>query len=298
MALGAYAWAGGRPIDWGSGGPDRWPGARPYFTPSGVQDHLSFRIFDWYLAVAEDVLGARLPIIILGGGALPKSSQPASNMQNVLERHAAVNLEIAHLVHAGDEALQGNEPVPAEVLAVNFWLLSTNKTSTFRAHAWYQPDGGLLPVALVYRDWVASLKGGMQPEQVDISFLQASSPQQQETAPSAPKQVVTDGRVDAPSGAGQSEEGVREKGAHRIDHYVLLPLYAWGEAHWDLDIVRKVFKDMHPTIGFSLAEASLARRVTIFGGEGAFSESALKMLRSAGCQVERLTADGTLIATD
>src|SRR3990170_8488283 len=53
LVLSAYARAGDRPLDWGAGGPERWPVARPYFTPPGVQDHLGFRIFDWYLATAR-----------------------------------------------------------------------------------------------------------------------------------------------------------------------------------------------------------------------------------------------------
>ena len=53
----------------------------------------------------------------------------------------------------------------------------------------------------------------------------------------------------------------------------------------------------HATIGFSLTEARLARRVTVVGGLGAVSAEALAMLRKAGCQVERLLEDGTLIAS-
>ncbi|MFM8320399.1 MAG: hypothetical protein ACKOC5_05735, partial [Chloroflexota bacterium] len=82
-----------------------------------------------------------------------------------------------------------------------------------------------------------------------------------------------------------------------ISHYVLLPLYAWGAANWDLAIIEPLLQNSHPTIGFSLAEARHAERVTVVGGEGAVSVDALAMLRKAGCQVERILEDGTLIAT-
>jgi hypothetical protein len=78
---------------------------------------------------------------------------------------------------------------------------------------------------------------------------------------------------------------------------VLLPLYAWGAANWDLALVEPLLQESHPAIGFSLAEARLARRVTVVGAEGAVSEEALGMLRNSGCQVERLLEDGTLVAT-
>ncbi|HMK09671.1 MAG TPA: hypothetical protein VK449_11640, partial [Anaerolineales bacterium] len=41
LALGAYAWTFGRPLDWGAGGPSAWPESRPYHTPEGSQDQRS-----------------------------------------------------------------------------------------------------------------------------------------------------------------------------------------------------------------------------------------------------------------
>ena len=31
LAIGAYAWSDNQPLNWGAGGPERWPSARPYF---------------------------------------------------------------------------------------------------------------------------------------------------------------------------------------------------------------------------------------------------------------------------
>jgi len=75
-------------------------------------------------------------------------------------------------------------------------------------------------------------------------------------------------------------------------------LYAWGAADWDLALVQPLIQQGHATIGFSLTEARLARRVTVVGGSGAVSAAALEMLRRNGCQVERLMEDGTLIASN
>jgi hypothetical protein len=88
-----------------------------------------------------------------------------------------------------------------------------------------------------------------------------------------------------------------EKRPHPITHYVLLPLYAWGVADWDLTAIQPLIQESHPTVGFSLAEARLATRVTIVGGEGVVTPEAMEMLRANGCQIDRVLDDGTLVAS-
>jgi len=46
-----------------------------------------------------------------------------------------------------------------------------------------------------------------------------------------------------------------------------------------MDLIREFVQKKHATIGFSLLEALHAARVTVVGGEGAFSEEALNALR-------------------
>lgn len=82
-----------------------------------------------------------------------------------------------------------------------------------------------------------------------------------------------------------------------IAHYLLLPAYEWGVAEWHLDVIKPFVRKYQPTTGFSIAEAALAAKVTVIGGEQSFSEEALAELRNHGCQVERITGDGTTIAT-
>jgi hypothetical protein len=122
-------------------------------------------------------------------------------------------------------------------------------------------------------------------------FLSAKSIVQQEQIE---KQDPED-RHDAEKTKGKAH--IIDKGQSSISHYVLLPLYAWGAADWDLDLIQPLIQHSHPTIGFSLSEARLAQKVTVVGGEGALSEDAVKMLHDSGCIVERIREDGTLIAT-
>jgi hypothetical protein len=84
---------------------------------------------------------------------------------------------------------------------------------------------------------------------------------------------------------------------HPISHYLLLPLYEWGVADFHLDVTRSFIKKNHPTVGFSIDEARLARKVTVLGGEDSFSDEVLIDLRNSGCVVERISGDGTSIAT-
>ena len=72
------------------------------------------------------------------------------------------------------------------------------------------------------------------------------------------------------------EGGVNNAGS--ISHYVLLPLYAWGAAEWDMELVLSLFQEQHPTIGFSMAEASMADFVTVVGGKEVYSDQALESL--------------------
>lgn len=273
LVLGAYAWVGDRDLSWGAGGPARWPAARPYYTPPGEQDHLGFRIFDWYQAVAQAELGRRLPVILLRAGPQPpgRVGRPGKGVDPAA--HAKTCLAIAGLVRDGGGSDAGSAPLPPEVLACNLWLLAADEGSPFVGDAFFQPHGLRLPVVDELRLW---------------ANLQGNPP-----APFAPPAVPPDD-----SGAGQeAPEPVAQVGSsHPIAHYILLPLYSWGAAEWELGLIEPLLNGSHPAVGFSLEEASLARRVTVVGGEWAFSDQALQALRVAGCTVERLLADGTIVA--
>jgi hypothetical protein len=276
LALSAYAWAGERPLNWGAGGPERWPAARPYFTPPSAQDQRGFRIFDWYLTMSQAELGQKLPILLLRAGSSPSEpgtlrSKPALPFpETVAVDHTRRNLTIAGLVSgeatrvdtSSDPHNEKNEPVPPEVLACNFWLLSAAAESPYCNLAWFQPDGTFLPIVSEMRKWIAGVRA------VADLGMPGSAP------------VIADNNQN-----------------HPISHYLLLPIYGWGVPEWHLDAVRPFIKEFHPTIGFSLDEASHAARVTVVGGVQAYSDQDLQPLSQAGCMIERITVDGTIVAT-
>jgi len=285
LVLSAYAWSSGRALNWGAGGPERWPEARPYYTPEGQQDQCGFRIFDWYQSVSRAFLGAACPIFLLGAGIANDPLQIASEIVSS-EEHAATNMAIARLL-AGETVVSPGataeplQPVPEEVIAANFWLLTASQNSPFYRQAWYQEDGRQLPVVQQMKEWNRLRQAASTP---------TTAPE--EPAPSEPPVEVSPKTAPV-----QSQPAVQPSAFRPIRHYLLLPAYEWGISDWHLEVIRPFVKKYRPTVGFSLAEAVLSNRVTVVGNQQTFSDETLDRLQKAGCLVDRISGDGTSIAT-
>ncbi len=259
LVLSAYAWAGNRSPNWGAGGPERWPSARPYATPENSEDQLGFRIFDWYLAISQAALGITLPIILLGAGSrIGDHSNPISPAVDS-QAHASQNMAIVRMMQG---QMKEYDPIPAEVLACNFWVLSAAPNDPDFPAAWYPSGQQPLPVVGQLKQWVASGAS---------------------TSSTSPKiKSISSSRFINP---------------RPIDHYLLLPTFEWGVADWHLDAIRPFIKKYQPTIGFSPQEAAHAKRVTVIGGATAVPEAILDELLAAGCVVEQISGDGMNIAS-
>jgi len=299
LVLGAYAWVGEHPLDWGTGGPERWPGARPYYTPPGVQDHLGFRIFEWYQAIAQEVLDTPSPIILLKAGSWLPMDEGFSDTQQALALHSAQNLAVARLMSGDDGEVDPGEGLAEEplngVLACNLWLLTADQGSPNLPQAWFRPDGERLPVVDEIRSWIKSKQGPV----LEVAPPDDTQVQQVEDNQGEIAEAINVGTKYIPELEPSENISSDASGGapHLIDHYILLPLFAWGAADWELDLIKRVYNDAHPTVGFSISEARLARLVTVVGGEGSVSEDVEIMLELAGCSVERMTTNGTLIAS-
>lgn len=263
LLLSAYAWTHRHPLSWGAGGPQRWPGSRPYHTPEKEQDQCGFRIFDWYETVTQSVLTETRPILLLQAGV---PGNPTRLSTAVLDRseHAKTALSIVQQL-LGQTAPDPSEPgknldaLPQEVIGCCFWLLAAPKDSAQLRWAWFQPEGQALPVVGALRQLISNLE---IPEPTTVAA-----------------------------------KGLEGDLQHPINHYLLLPKYEWGIADWHLDIIRPYIKKHQATVGFSLTEARFASKVTVIGGPQSFSEDELDSLRSAGCEVDRIFGDGTSVAT-
>jgi hypothetical protein len=260
LIISAYGCTQNKSLNWGSGGPERWPGTRPYLTPSGEEDQIGFRAFDWYQAIAQATVKHPSPTIILGAGINKDPATPDSSFDRA--DHAKVNLSIAKLMSGETIADPFNsnkilDKISPQVICANFWLLAAETGSPFISKAWFQPEGQSLPVVGVVKQWITERNNR--------------------------KSVVLNPKGITPP--------------HPIAHYLLVPPQEWGMVDWHLDVIRPFVKKYHPTVGFSLQEASFAERVTVVGNISIFSEDDLNLLRSSGCQVERISGNGTSIAT-
>ena len=270
LIVGAYANARQRPITWGRGGPQRWPKSQPYTSNPGTEDQCGFFIFDWYIPIIEYVTQKPATLILFEAGAQLNEINAGKITKLDLEDHTLRNLSLFESV-SSDLASKSNlseskstnpiiDPVPAQVISSNFWLLSAALNSPHIPNAWYKPDGTTLPVVeAVYKFVSENLLIPKSKDTLSTSALE---------------------------GMGKS-----------ISHYLLLPSYEWGVVDWHLDLIRPFVKQYQPTIGFSLEEASKAAKVSIVGGVQAFTQDDLNMLKTSGCIVNRISRDGTSIAT-
>jgi hypothetical protein len=67
-----------RPLSWGEGGPERWPGLKPYQTLEGQEDQMGFRNYEWAQGISQRVTGQSMPVIILDAGR----PDPNTNFQH------------------------------------------------------------------------------------------------------------------------------------------------------------------------------------------------------------------------
>ncbi len=261
MGLSSYAFTYNHELEYGSGGPEKWPNSLPYTQNPGSEDQYGFRNYEWLQSVTRSVCDFELPIHMLGSG-IKEPGVPYSP-----EIHAGVCLNIL-------ERLKGLVPenaVPGYVKSCSFHLLSAEPETEEYACAWFKSRDEHLPI---------------------VDFL----------LPGTNEEMNTTGKTDFKSNVKETvgetidfSESVENP--HPLEHYLLLPVYEWGIADFHLEVTRPFIQKFHPTIGFSVKEAALARRVTVIGGEQTFPEELLDGLRKSGSTVDRVSGDGTSIAT-
>jgi hypothetical protein len=283
LVLGGYASTGDRPLDWGSGGPTRWPGIRPYFAQSEVQDHRGFQIYEWYLALTQSTLGRKVPVFLMGAGSLTRKADPPSTAE---ETEAAMkDLALVRLLAEDGGQNQAVKTIPVELVACCFYLTPPGLRDDLSCRSWFNSDGKPRLVVDAIHRWLTGLGGALISD--GGSLINATSHTKTTETERDPQCEQTE----------RSAEQSKDLSNPFINHYVLLPLYAWGAAEWDFELIAPLIQNAHPTVGFSLEEASRAERVTVVGSTKVVSEEAIHFLHDAGCTVERLFEDGTIVAS-
>lgn len=311
LVLAAYGYTFGHSLNWGAGGPDRWPNARPYSQENTFQDQRGFRNFDWVNAIVESIIGRRCPIILLEAG-LP-SQNPVSNDSELVKTQAANNLAIIRLlendlVEDPQNPENNLEPIPSNVIACNFWLLASRQEEESNAFTWFDADQNPSPSVEAVVEWqatriksvpavptaAAGSKDGFPGLNTD-SF----EPIQDFDPAFDFDSLLAETSIESEEDELLAKEPLFQNADRQfvIQHYVLIPAYDWGIADFYLDVVRPFVKKYRATVGFSLEEAAAAASVTVIGDQENFSDEELDKLRFNGAVVERINGDGTTIAS-
>lgn len=148
LVFGFYGFTGNRPLEWGVGGPARWPDSRPYNTPPGSQNQGGFRAFEWYADVIKSHLGEVRPLLMLAGGALPRDAADPNYPPIDASGHAYCSSTIAKAMM--------ERSLPEYVINVSFWLLAAAENSPHAPAAWRCNDGAALPAVDALRQQVAT----------------------------------------------------------------------------------------------------------------------------------------------
>jgi hypothetical protein len=270
MILSAYTWTANHNLNWGAGGAASWPTARPYLTAPDAEDQRGFRIFDWYNEISRSVTAMELPIVLYHCGIPADPYLPHPIQFNETDQ-ISCNQQIYDLMHPESAQMEssGFTPLPSNILACNFWVLSANASHSWASQAWFNENGSPTTLGKAMKEKVAG-------------SVSASKYWE----PAAPRILKE-----------KADPVTANKNGHPVKEYVLIPSYDWGVADFHLDAIRPYIKKHQPTIGFSLAEAKLAEKVILLGGEQTFPAESFQELRSAGCLVERISGDGTEIAS-
>lgn len=144
MAVAIHNYPFNKPLDWGKGGPARWPDARPYFCPEGSQDHVGFHLFEWYDAIIRARVGRSLPLLCFENGPIVGARDHSQYPAVDEKAHTRIAVEMTRLLM--------DSLVPDYVFNNAFWLLRNGEGSPFEDHAWYKRDGQRLPTVQALKD--------------------------------------------------------------------------------------------------------------------------------------------------
>ncbi|MBI9043254.1 MAG: hypothetical protein JEZ06_02140 [Anaerolineaceae bacterium] len=397
LVISANSWTNSRDLDWGSGAGHSWPAARPYFTPDDQQDHLGFRVFEWYNEISQAILQKSCPIILLGSGIPGNPDQLIQRNEKQFDQ-AAISVHIGKLLTnkylSSEENLEKIEPLPDYILCGNFWTLADERDNSTNDFSWVNTEENT-KVLTEWLNWInenetslneeilksAKRKRSVNPtdfhkystndpkyvlslmEQKDYQYNTKTEPQtktvisptdiQVQTRENLEKELEENGFCVEPLININSENIPEEKAiqsiseeivpspaqnsqvdqlspqqttqlfdqekpektnsqstdsenftksnkpfSRPIDHYLLLPSYEWGVADYHLDLIRPILKKHKPTMGFSLKEAALAKRITVVGTQQVYPDEILDKLKANGAEVDRIYGFGTQVASD
>ncbi len=256
LVLSAYAYTFNHDLNWGKGGPENWPQSKPYITPNSSQDQKGFRIFDWYQAISNALLQKEVPILLLGAG-LPKTPNNQQISSDEVKQTWFNQKIISLLLHSqqsiGIDDEKTIDPLPPTILACNFWLMASEAGQINSDISWFIGTKHQNPHI---KEMIETFQQEQKKAQIETEKLKKSKR-------SDPKQCL-------------------------INHYVLLPNQEYGISDWDFDQIKPLINKSKVTVGFSIDEAILAKKVTLLSDKNTYSSEIIRMLKKFNCEIEQL----------
>jgi hypothetical protein len=255
MVISALAWDWGHPLNWGSGGPERWAHVKPYHVPKGSQDQKGFHIFEWYASIATKMLGEIPPVMLFESGIVKRNTTDKSISQSPDQENRL--LEITRLM-AGENVYDPFapnkliDPVPLYVIANNFYLLCSEDSDPAANCRWFLPDGNPNSSASALLSW-----------RKDQSFKDSD---QRENS------IVS----------------INEKRSFSSGRYILLPHDLFDKLP-ELQVRLSQYIDRYkPQVGFSVQHAMQSAYILVVGENDNFSYCDLDKLKQNGSLVKTI----------
>ncbi len=301
MAVSAQTF--GKPLSWGAGASAAWEQAAPYQHPKpGQEDHLGFNTWQWYTEVIKNKTGKKPKLILLWAGAENRNSQSPEESSRILEIQSLLR----------DRAADGLAmPLPDNLLAICYHQVCRAPRNRPSQPSLFGPltEEQTQVLEIINEALAQSKPKTSAPEHNDQASAESQSnlaldqehKEDNGVQPTVQKlqnlsqNLSPDGSLDelslSPENLLINDDEYRiapqvADWVFLIDHYLLLPSYAWGVPENTLERLRPIIHESHPTIGFSVAEAANARKVTVWNENEAFSEEEILFLLQSGCIVD------------
>jgi len=159
LVLSAYAHTGdlSRPLNWGAGGPHRFPASRPFFRPENSQDQKGIHNDDWYQAIAQAVIGQPLPLILFEASPSITLSQLAD--LNIFDKRRLTIVQNLLPFQSQTPAFSNDEeilPLSTHTICFIFSQLVEQLFSQTNYLAWYDLYRHPKPFTNQVKSWVRS----------------------------------------------------------------------------------------------------------------------------------------------
>ncbi len=252
--LSAYSWDFGHSLNWGVGGPLAWREVKAYKVPEASQDQHGFRANEWYAQISQNVLGKKLPIIMLQAGLKDDPSQYTdTDLSSGLEKqHQIYRLLREENVFDPENPSKLINALSPEVLACNFYILSASSSNA--SCAWFAPDGSPSPIARAVIQLLPQSHVVESPDSMEAS---------------------------------ESPEIAKNSGFNN-DTYVLITEALKPRVKEILQSMHAFIARQKPLVGFSIEEAKQSANILVIANESGLSDGEIEALGDNGSLVKVL----------